>query len=244
MLAVFFRPRRLAGSSHHVDRSPRLQGLLRNGRVCDPERPRSRIAAVFNLAKDCSLATFSYLTHPRSSSIMSTMLEIHASHQTASPAQLSTHARGDSDSHSEKLPVDAPLPVDAVGTKRGSAFWLVFFALAMATFLSALDLTAVSTALPVIAEELREWLIRLCDCADCGADMTQFSWTGSAYALASTVFLPLYGSFAHAFGVSTMTARRIWLMQLNSVVLFYYQPSLFSAPAQQCVAQRPVKHSS
>ena len=60
--------------------------------------------------------------------------------ETVSPAQLSAHATGDSDSHSGKLPIDATLPVDAVEPKRGSAFWLVFFALAMATFLSALEL--------------------------------------------------------------------------------------------------------
>lgn len=58
-------------------------------------------------------------------------------------------------------------------TKR---FWAVFVALMFTVFLSALDLTALSTALPIIAQDLQ---------------ITEgFSWVGSSYALSSTAFIP------------------------------------------------------
>lgn len=53
-------------------------------------------------------------------------------------------------------------------------------------FLSAMDLTAVSTVLPTITEDLN------------GGD--DFVWVGSAYALASTAILPLIGGLADIFG--------------------------------------------
>lgn len=52
--------------------------------------------------------------------------------------------------------------------------------------LSALDLTAVSTALPTIANQLQ------------GGD--EYVWVGSAYALSSTAILPLSGGLADIFG--------------------------------------------
>ncbi|KAI5478027.1 MFS multidrug transporter [Pseudohyphozyma bogoriensis] len=64
-------------------------------------------------------------------------------------------------------------------------FWLVFLSLCAACFLSALDLTAVSTTLPSIAADLNSG---------------DFSWVGSAYALSSTAFVPWFGGFAAIFG--------------------------------------------
>ncbi|KAJ7768343.1 major facilitator superfamily domain-containing protein [Mycena metata] len=55
------------------------------------------------------------------------------------------------------------------------------------TFLSALDLTAVGTALPTIANALHD-------------TKGDYTWVGSAYALSSTAFIPLSGSLADAFG--------------------------------------------
>ena len=71
-------------------------------------------------------------------------------------------------------------------TGKGAAFWLTFLAITVSTFLSALDLTAVGTALPTITEKLN------------GGD--NYVWIGSAYALASTAILPLSGSLADIFG--------------------------------------------
>ncbi|KAF8890390.1 iron permease [Infundibulicybe gibba] len=69
--------------------------------------------------------------------------------------------------------------------ERGLRFWGIFLAIMVSTFTSAMDLTAVSTALPVIVNDL---------------DGTQFVWVGSAYALSSTAFLPMTGGFAELFG--------------------------------------------
>ncbi|EPQ58605.1 Mfs1.1 [Gloeophyllum trabeum ATCC 11539] len=69
--------------------------------------------------------------------------------------------------------------------KRGWRFWVVIFSIALSMFIAALELVAVSTALPTIVNDLRG---------------TEFIWVGSAYALASTAFIPLSGSLAQIFG--------------------------------------------
>ena len=78
------------------------------------------------------------------------------------------------------LDVDTTL-VDEKTTKKDAAFWLVFVALMLSVFVAALELTAVTNALPVIIDQLH------------GAD---FSWVGAAYSLASTAFLPMTGGLA------------------------------------------------
>ncbi|KAJ7342682.1 iron permease [Mycena albidolilacea] len=70
-------------------------------------------------------------------------------------------------------------------TRKPRAFWMSFLAIMVATFLSALDQTAVGTALPTIATALN----------DTKAD---YIWVASAYAMASTAFIPLSGSLADA----------------------------------------------
>ncbi|KAJ6506277.1 iron permease [Mycena vitilis] len=78
-------------------------------------------------------------------------------------------------------------PLDARTPRKTRAFWMCFVALMASTFLSALDQTAVGTALPTIAAVLD----------DTDGD---YIWIGSAYAMASTAFIPLSGSLADAFG--------------------------------------------
>ncbi|TFK88802.1 MFS general substrate transporter [Polyporus arcularius HHB13444] len=78
----------------------------------------------------------------------------------------------------------SPLP-NAARTRKGGAFWCIFLSLCLAVFLAALELTAVSTALPTIAHDLR-------------AD--DFVWIGSAYTLSSTALLPMSGGMAQIFG--------------------------------------------
>ncbi|GBE86280.1 Efflux pump FUS6 [Sparassis crispa] len=89
-------------------------------------------------------------------------------------------------------------------TKKGSAFWLSFVAITASTFLSALDLTAVSTALPTITNDLHG-----------GND---FSWVGSAYALTSTAFLPLSGGLADIFGRRPVMLISIAVFSLGSAL--------------------------
>lgn len=68
----------------------------------------------------------------------------------------------------------------------GSTFWLTFTAVVVCNFLSALDVTAVSTALPTITNELN------------GGD--KFVWVGAAYGLAAAAILPFTGRLADTFG--------------------------------------------
>ncbi|OJT01776.1 hypothetical protein TRAPUB_7832 [Trametes pubescens] len=72
-------------------------------------------------------------------------------------------------------------PQSPGSSKKGLKFWLIILSLCLSMFLSALELTAVSTALPVIIHDLQ------------GGD---FVWVGTAYSLASTAFLPLSGGVA------------------------------------------------
>jgi len=99
--------------------------------------------------------------------------------------------------------------VEAEKSTKGAAFWLTYMAIVVSTFLSALDLTAVSTALPTITEDLN------------GRD--KYVWVGSAYALASTAILPLSGSLADIFG-----RRPIMLL----AILFFAVGSALAGAAQ------------
>ncbi|KIP05339.1 hypothetical protein PHLGIDRAFT_25152 [Phlebiopsis gigantea 11061_1 CR5-6] len=77
-------------------------------------------------------------------------------------------------------------------------------ALIVSTFLSALDLTAIGTALPTIVADLSG-----------GED---FSWAGSAYALSSTAVLPLSGSLADIFGRRPVMLGAIIFFALGSAL--------------------------
>jgi MFS family permease len=55
----------------------------------------------------------------------------------------------------------------------------------LALFLSALDQTIVSTALPRIVEDLQ--------------GINRFSWVATAYLVASTALVPMYGKLAHMY---------------------------------------------
>ncbi|TCD64696.1 hypothetical protein EIP91_003770 [Steccherinum ochraceum] len=100
--------------------------------------------------------------------------------------------------------VDSPEKVQNAPFKPGSDFWLSYVAIIMATLLSALDLTAVSTALPTITSELD------------GAD--KFVWIGSAYSLASTAILPLSGGLANIFGRKPIMLISIALFAIGSAL--------------------------
>ena len=81
----------------------------------------------------------------------------------------------------EKEATDVGHPQDTHPPKRGIRFWGVFVAISVAIFTAALDLTAVSTALPTIVDDLHG---------------SQFVWVGSAYALSATAFMPMSGGLA------------------------------------------------
>ncbi|THG95258.1 hypothetical protein EW026_g6357 [Hermanssonia centrifuga] len=87
---------------------------------------------------------------------------------------------------------------------KGTQFWLSFLAIITSIFLSALDLTAVATALPTITADL-----------DGGED---FTWIGSAYSLSSTAFLPLSGALADIFGRKPIMMGSILLFAIGSAL--------------------------
>jgi MFS family permease len=86
---------------------------------------------------------------------------------------------------------------------KDARFWLRVFTVCVAVFLSALELTAVSTALPTIVAELH------------GQD---FAWVGSAYALASAAILPMTGGLAQVFGRSPAYLGFIAVFAIGSII--------------------------
>lgn len=89
--------------------------------------------------------------------------------------------------------------------RKGLTFWLIFLSICISLFVSALELTTVSTALPTIASSLR-----LSDSA--------FVWIGTTYSLASTAFLPLSGGLAEIFGRRHALLLSIGLFAVGSAL--------------------------
>ncbi|KAF9040487.1 MFS general substrate transporter [Hymenopellis radicata] len=94
-------------------------------------------------------------------------------------------------------------PVDTVVPQRGLRFWLIFMAVGFALFLSPLELTSVSTALPSIVRDLN------------GND---FIWITSSYTLASTAILPMSGGVAEIFGRRPSMLIALSLFALGSAL--------------------------
>ncbi|WP_327141642.1 DHA2 family efflux MFS transporter permease subunit [Nocardia sp. NBC_01327] len=64
--------------------------------------------------------------------------------------------------------------------------WLIFSALIAGMFLASLDQTIVGTAMPTIVGDL--------------GGISQMAWTTTAYLLATTIVMPIYGKFGDLFG--------------------------------------------
>ncbi|KAF8837708.1 MFS general substrate transporter [Paxillus ammoniavirescens] len=84
---------------------------------------------------------------------------------------------------------------------KDAKFWLIFISLCTCLVLSALELSSVATALPTIANAFQS---------------SQFVWVGSAYAMASTAFLPMSGGLAQSFGRRPTMLLCIALFALGS----------------------------
>ncbi|QRV73239.1 major facilitator superfamily transporter [Ceratobasidium sp. AG-Ba] len=94
-------------------------------------------------------------------------------------------------------------PTSEPQKKKDVRFWLIFLALCVSTFLSALEVTSVSTALPTIVESLQ------------GHD---FAWVGSAFTLGSTAFMPMSGGLAEIFGRRPIMLASLLLFAIGSAV--------------------------
>ncbi|KAJ7444803.1 major facilitator superfamily domain-containing protein [Mycena galericulata] len=95
-------------------------------------------------------------------------------------------------------------PTSNVPRRKGRAFWMVLVALMVSVFLSALDVTVVSIALPTIASNLHG-----------GSD---YVWVVSSYTLSSTAILPLSGRLADVFGRRAIVLLSIVLFAAGSAI--------------------------
>lgn len=86
--------------------------------------------------------------------------------------------------------------------KKGWRFVVIFCALCMTAFLSALDTSIISTGLPTIAAELNS--------------ETLYAWTINSHLLASTAVQPLFGQAANIFGRRSLTLLSVVLFLLGS----------------------------
>ncbi len=90
------------------------------------------------------------------------------------------------------------------GATRPPSIRLLMGALMLVMLLSALDQTIVSTALPTIVGEL--------------GGLDRLSWIVTAYMLASTLVVPLYGKFGDLFGRRTVLQISVVLFLLGSAL--------------------------
>ena len=125
------------------------------------------------------------LLYPRTSRTLTTRtspLSAMSLHKELSVSEVDV---GDTTVHAMNSPTSS-LP------RKDLKFWMIFLSLCLAMFLSAIELSAVSTALPSIIHDLH------------GDD---FVWVGAAYSLASTAFLPMSGGLAEVRTTSGCNRR-------------------------------------
>ena len=92
---------------------------------------------------------------------------------------------------------------DSQKTTQDYRFWLLLSSLFLASFVAALDFTAVSTALPSIAREFNS---------------SEVSWIGSSYALAGAALVPFAATLADVFGRKAMILTALFLFALGSAL--------------------------
>ncbi|KAJ7141915.1 major facilitator superfamily domain-containing protein [Mycena crocata] len=93
--------------------------------------------------------------------------------------------------------------IDQAAMARDWRFWCIILSLAICMLLTAVEFTAVGTALPVIVQDLGG---------------TQFVWVGSAYTLGSTALIPFCGGLAQIFGRRIVILIAIGLFCIGSAL--------------------------
>ncbi|TNY24273.1 major facilitator superfamily domain-containing protein [Rhodotorula diobovata] len=127
--------------------------------------------------------------------------------------------RARTDSDATIAPGDAPVDHDlklkaadeaadlegstAVGGKKGLRFWLVFACLLLATFNAAVEQTAISTALPTIADDLN------------GSD---YAWIANVFMICSAAVIPWSGGLAYILGRRPVFYGGLGLFSVGSVI--------------------------
>ncbi|GAA5979108.1 hypothetical protein JCM5350_007068 [Sporobolomyces pararoseus] len=103
------------------------------------------------------------------------------------------------DSNAQIPPENKP----ATSPPKDLKFWLVFLSICVSMFLSALDLTGISTALPDIVADFQS---------------PDYSWVGSAYSLSSTALIPFTAGMAAIFGRRAVMVSAILTFALGSAL--------------------------
>ncbi|KAM0798083.1 major facilitator superfamily domain-containing protein [Usnea florida] len=105
----------------------------------------------------------------------------------------------------ESAPAPAPTQSRGASYKPGIWLYMAFATLGVLTIMVALDATALSVALPVIAEKLN------------GSALEAF-WAATSYLLTSTVFQPTIASFSNAFGRRWVTTGSVIIFLIGLLV--------------------------
>jgi MFS family permease len=101
----------------------------------------------------------------------------------------------------DKTPAPHPPPRQS----RGWRFYAAFACLCLVSFLTALDATIISVAVPTIAKDIN-------------ATAIEAFWMGTSFLLASTVFQPTFASFSHIFGRQPVLLAALSLFTVGSVL--------------------------
>nr|KMM63826.1 hypothetical protein CPAG_00180 [Coccidioides posadasii RMSCC 3488] len=110
-----------------------------------------------------------------------------------------SNALVNADSATNGLAVSSIIPRT---TKKSGSFWAIFPALCLTTFLSSLDTSILSTALPTISKELNSG--------------TMYIWITNAYLFSSTVVQPLFGQTSNIFGRRSLMILSVVFFALGS----------------------------
>ncbi|XXH02499.1 hypothetical protein Hte_008875 [Hypoxylon texense] len=90
------------------------------------------------------------------------------------------------------------------GVRHGWRFWGIIVSLSVTSILSALDVSAISTAMPSMIKDL-------------GTNYA-YIWIANAYFLTMTAFQPLYGQTANIFGRRTLTLLAVFFFAAGSAI--------------------------
>ncbi|KAH9929006.1 Mfs1.1 [Epithele typhae] len=129
---------------------------------------------------------------------MSTIAEKSAQPPSSDISRVSAASREDDD----HVP-PAALPEASASTPKTARFWIVLTGLVVALFVAVLEGYAVSTALPVMVNDLHT---------------DQFIWVASTYAIVGTSLLPLVGGLTEAFGRKPVILGALLLFMAGAAV--------------------------
>ncbi|KAF3002344.1 hypothetical protein E8E14_007041 [Neopestalotiopsis sp. 37M] len=111
-----------------------------------------------------------------------------------------TEAHGPRDmDHGEDV---TTVPTPPPSTRHGPQFWVVIMSLSALSFISALDVMIIATALPSITESI--------------GGATEYIWIANSFVIASAVLQPMIGQLADILGRQIPTVGSIILFMIGS----------------------------